>query len=157
MQTIRLTEDEVSVVTLSHRRNSIYLNNKKIHLIRNIGKCKVYSIIDENTPFEIGLQRSLPPPLDEYVWPSTTFWSFENCSISNWDKYLSELNNTPSEKRVISAVTLPHVQHNDEYEESEISDSEYEEMDSSSIDEEEDLEEGSDNDVDDYDLPENFL
>jgi hypothetical protein len=158
MKAIRAANNDISLVNLTKKKNTTYINNKKVYLLRQIDKFSVYSDIDENTRFNVGLATVFPSPLDEYVWPIISYWNFEDCSISNWETYLQNLSVKPCEKRLISSVTLANIQPSEEEYASEPSESDEEDLEYISNTDEEEIGEESDNEeVDDDDSPDLFL
>lgn len=154
MFAIKVTNTGITQVKCSANRNGVSIGTKKMHLLREIDKFKVYSEKSANTPFSECLDLELPNPLDEYVLPSVSYWVFENCNLESWQTYLTELSTRPCEKRVISSVTLPNFERNDEEfnsGDSSGSEEEEEDLDESNTDTEED-EGGEDTDNEEIDV-----
>ena len=158
MKAIQLSENGSVVCDLVTKRSHIYNNNKKLYLLREVEMFKVYGLIDDSTKFNVGLSTVLPAPLDEYIWPLTTFWQFENCSQQKWETILKDFESKQINSHNISSVNLPNIYQTEPIVDSESeSDSEEDETEDDMSDENEGEESDEENEEDEEDSPDIFL
>ncbi len=158
MKAIQLSGNGAVVCDLVTKRSNIYNNNKILYLLREIEMFKVYALIDDSTKFNVGLSTVLPAPLDEYVWPLTTFWQFENCSQQKWETIIKEFESKQTNSQNISSVNLPNIYQTEPIADSDSeSDSEEDETEDDMSEENEGEECGEEDDVEEDDTPDIFL